>query len=77
MPSASAQIITLLNESVPPSLIDSNDGKAVELGVKFRSDTSGFITALRFYKATTNTGVHVGHIWSSTGTLIGKRDLYG
>jgi hypothetical protein len=77
VPSASAQIITLLNESVKPSLIDSNDGKAVELGVKFRSDTSGFITALRFYKATTNTGVHVGHIWSSSGTLIASATFTG
>ena len=70
VPSASAQSITLLNESVTPSLVDSNDGNAVELGVKFRSDTSGYITALRFYKATTNTGTHVGHIWSSSGTLL-------
>jgi hypothetical protein len=77
VPSANAQIITLLNESVPPSLVDSNDGKSVELGVKFRSDTSGFITALRFYKATTNTGVHVGHIWSSTGTLIASATFTG
>jgi Domain of unknown function (DUF4082)/Abnormal spindle-like microcephaly-assoc'd, ASPM-SPD-2-Hydin len=69
VPSASGQI-TLLNEAVKPSLVDSNDGKAVELGVKFRSDTSGYITGLRFYKATTNTGVHVGHIWSSSGVLI-------
>jgi Domain of unknown function (DUF4082)/Abnormal spindle-like microcephaly-assoc'd, ASPM-SPD-2-Hydin len=69
VPFASGQI-TLLNEAVKPSLVDSNDGKAVELGVKFRSDTSGYITGLRFYKATTNTGVHVGHIWSSSGVLI-------
>ena len=69
VPSASGQI-TLLNEAVKPSLVDSNDGKAVELGVKFRSDTSGSVTGLRFYKATTNTGTHVGHIWSSSGTLL-------
>jgi hypothetical protein len=77
VPSASGQIITLLNESVKPSLVDSNDGKAVELGVKFRSDTSGYITALRFYKATTNKGTHVGHIWSSSGTLIASATFTG
>ena len=29
---------------------DSNDSQAVEVGVKFRSDVTGFITGLRFYK---------------------------
>ena len=43
---------------------------AVELGVKFRSDVAGTITGIRFYKASTNTGTHVGNLWSSTGTLL-------
>jgi hypothetical protein len=77
VPSASGQIITLLNESVKPSLVDSNDGKAVELGVKFRSDTSGYIIGLRFYKATTNTGTHVGHLWSSSGALLASATFTG
>ena len=25
---------------------------------------------MRFYKAPTNTGTHVGHLWSRTGTLL-------
>ncbi len=57
VPAASGQI-TLLNETVKPSLVDSNDGQAVELGMKFRSDNNGYITGLRFYKTTTNTGTH-------------------
>ena len=32
------------------------DTSAVELGVKFRSDRDGYITGIRFYKGTTNTG---------------------
>jgi len=44
----------------------------VEVGVKFRSTTNGFITGLRFYKGPTNTGTHVGNLWSSTGTLLGS-----
>ena len=43
---------------------------AVELGVKFRSDVSGTINGIRFYKASTNTGTHVGNFWSSAGTLL-------
>src|SRR4029078_4700875 len=31
----------------------------------------GFVTGIRFYKGNTNTGVHVGHLWTRTGTLLG------
>ena len=40
------------------------------MGVKFRADVAGSITALRFYKGATNTGPHVGNLWTSTGTLL-------
>ena len=43
---------------------------AVELGVKFRVDLNGFITGIRFYKGTTNTGTHVGTLWSSAGQSL-------
>ena len=46
---------------------EENDPAAVELGVKFRSDEAGFITGLRFYKTSGNTGTHVGHLWSASG----------
>jgi len=42
----------------------------VELGVKFRSDVSGLVTGIRFYKGVLNTGSHTGSLWSSTGTLL-------
>src|SRR5207248_3269281 len=41
-----------------------------ELGVRFRADADGFITGLRFYKSAANTGVHVGHLWTNTGSLL-------
>ena len=43
--------------------------------MEFTSDVSGSITALRFYKGAGNTGTHVGHIWSSSGTLLGTATL--
>jgi hypothetical protein len=49
---------------------DAADNGSVELGVKFRSDISGFITGIRFYKGPTNTGTHVGSLWNSSGTLL-------
>jgi len=62
---------SIWNSSNTPATVDSGDDTAVELGVKFRADAGGSITGIRFYKATTNTGTHVGHLWSSTGTLLG------
>jgi Domain of unknown function (DUF4082) len=31
---------------------------------------AGYITGIRFYKGSTNTGTHVGHLWTTTGTLL-------
>ena len=38
---------------------------AIELGVKFRADVDGFITGIRFYKGTGNTGTHIGSLWTA------------
>jgi hypothetical protein len=55
-----------------PSETAYADTTAYELGVKFRSDIDGFITGIRFYKGTLNTGAHLGHLWTSTGTMLGE-----
>lgn len=69
--------ISLWQPSTSPVVVDAKDGSAVELGLKFRSDMSGVVTGVRFYKATTNTGTHVGHLWSSTGTLLASVTFTG
>ncbi len=51
---------------------DALQDQAVEVGMKFRSDDDGYITALRFYKQPNNTGTHVGHLWSSTGQQLAE-----
>ena len=38
----------------------------------FTTDTNGYITGARFYKATANTGTHVGSLWSASGTLLAQ-----
>jgi hypothetical protein len=38
--------------------------------MKFKSDVTGTITGVRFYKGSGNTGTHVGHLWSSNGALL-------
>jgi hypothetical protein len=64
--------ISIWQPTATPSLIDSNDGKSVEVGLKFRSDTNGSVMGIRFYKATQNTGTHFGHLWDSSGTMLGS-----
>ena len=61
---------TIWPASTIPENIDSGPDKSVELGVKFKSDSSGSITGIRFYKAATNTGTHVANLWSSSGTKL-------
>jgi hypothetical protein len=56
--------------AVPGTPADS-DTSAVEVGVKFRADTDGYVTGVRFYKGSGNSGTHVGHLWSATGTNLG------
>ena len=46
------------------------DTSAVNLGVQFQATSSGFITGVRFYKESDNTGTHIGSLWTSTGTLL-------
>jgi hypothetical protein len=60
-----------------PATIDSNDGSSVVLGVKFTSEVAGNVTGIRFYKATTNTGTHIGSLWSSSGTLLASATFTG
>lgn len=69
-----AQACTCLSiwpTSTTPTSVDSNDGASVEIGVAFTSTAPGSIVGLRFYKAGTNIGQHVGHLWTSTGTQLG------
>jgi len=68
---------TIWPSTVVPSVVDVGADTAVELGVSFKSDVSGYITGIRFYKSSANTGVHVGNLWSSTGTLMASGTFTG
>ncbi len=61
---------TIWPGTIVPATVNSGSSGPVELGVSFRSDISGTISAIRFYKSTANTGVHVGHLWSHSGALL-------
>ena len=55
-----------------PGTIDSGDGGSVELGVKFRSEVVGTINGIRFYKAATNVGTHIGTLWTEGGEKLAE-----
>ena len=67
---------TIWPSTATPQRTDS-DTDSVELGVKFRATTNGFITGIRYYKPAESTGTHVGSIWSSTGTRLANVTFTG
>ena len=60
-----------------PGTTTVNDGQAVELGVRFTSDVSGYISGIRFYKGNSNTGTHTGSLWTSSGTRLATATFAG
>ena len=70
--SAQSTVFDLSQAVQPTTSISANDGTPLAVGMKFRSYTNGFITGLRFYKSASNTGTHIGQLWSSSGTLLGE-----
>ncbi|MBJ6727566.1 DUF4082 domain-containing protein [Geomesophilobacter sediminis] len=60
----------LWSPTTVPGVIDSGPDDPVELGVRFSSTTGGYVTGVRFYKATANTGTHVGNLWNGSGQLL-------
>ena len=71
------RILTAAQISQASSSQPGNDGSAIELGVKFRASSNGFIKGIRYYKSASNTGTHIGQLWTSTGTLLGQATFTG
>jgi hypothetical protein len=46
------------------------DANAVELGVKFRTTTSGKVTGVKFFKGDKNVGPHTGSLWDTAGNRL-------
>lgn len=62
---------SIWNDTFTPTA-SGNDGQPIEVGVKFQSAETGYITGLRFYKDPTNTGTHIGHLWANDGTQLAE-----
>jgi hypothetical protein len=60
-----------------PGNLDSGDPAAINVGVQFTTDAFGTATGVRFYKASTNTGTHVGSLWTASGQLLASATFTG
>ncbi|MFI7642185.1 DUF4082 domain-containing protein [Nonomuraea sp. NPDC049400] len=67
---------SLWSDSTTPAN-QSTDNRAVTLGVKFRSDESGLLHGIRFYKGPQNTGTHTGSLWTAGGQLLASVTFTG
>jgi Domain of unknown function (DUF4082) len=61
---------TIFTSSQSPKVASDPESVPIELGVKFRADQDGFVTGIRFYKGSGNTGTHTGSLWSSSGNRL-------
>ncbi|SEQ13012.1 DUF4082 domain-containing protein [Microlunatus flavus] len=74
----SAPVSVAVNSACPctlfgvatPKQVDSGDTDAVTLGTKFTTSTAGFVSGVRFYKSSANTGSHTGTLYSSGGAIL-------
>ena len=48
-----------------------------ELGTVFTTSQRGYAVKLRFYKAGTNTGTHIGRLWTAGGQLLASQTYSG
>lgn len=63
--------MSTLFTSQAPTYPDASDGGTLyELGMKFQATLPGQLTAIRYWKASTDGGTHTGKIWSTNGTLL-------
>ncbi len=67
---------TVLGSAVP-TVADSGDTNAVEVGSRIVPTTNAVVTGVRFYKSAANTGTHTGTLWSSSGTVLATGTFTG
>ena len=68
---------TIWPSTAVPATPDVGPDSAVELGVSFTADSNGFVTGIRFYKSPSNSGVHVGNLWTNTGVKLASATFTG
>ena len=60
-----------------PATPSTADSSSAELGLRFAPTVDGFVTGVRFYKGTGNTGTHTGSLWSTGGKRLAQVTFTG
>jgi Domain of unknown function (DUF4082)/Fibronectin type III domain/Bacterial Ig domain len=63
--------------NVAPARPDDGDPSPIEVGVKFRSDSYGSISGVRFYRSAANSGTHTGSLWTAGGQRLAQATFTG
>lgn len=67
----STQTYTVFPVTATPAVPVYSDRQSVELGMKFYSSVSGYVTGVRFYKGSTaNAGTHIANLWTAAGQKL-------
>lgn len=61
---------TLWGTEPDAAVAAARDSKDVELGTVFTSDVDGWVSGVRYYKSSGDTGTHTGTLWSATGAKL-------
>lgn len=68
---------SLFSGATLPTVAEANDTGSYELGVRFTTSVDGFVTGVKFYKGTSNTGTHTGSLWTASGQLLASGTFTG
>lgn len=60
-----------------PKIQAVSDTSAAELGMRFTPVADGFVTGVRFYKGTGNSGTHIGSLWNTSGQRLAQVTFTG
>ena len=63
---------SLWTATATPTTPAAPGSTAAGLGTEFMSEVPGYVSGVRFYKSTGNTGTHTGYLWTSAGILLGS-----
>jgi hypothetical protein len=67
---ARAASYSLWDDAVRPRSGAARESRAVQVGLRFRVEEDGWISAIRFYRFDANAGPHVGRLWDATGRPV-------
>jgi hypothetical protein len=68
---------TIFSPATTPKTAADPDTRGTEVGVKFRADVDGYVTGIKFYKGTGNSGTHVGSLWDTSGAKLASATFTG